>query len=131
MRVDNAFVVPDTFTGVFDPLGAFTQPNFIALNLQLTYDVSPRITLTGVLANIVNTCWGGTQSPWTFTERQRLRVQPRVVSEARSSRSGTCYNPPGFHGSIVQPLVKFPYNPLFGPFNQDGTPRPRRRSSST
>ena len=57
--------IPDTYTGDFDPLGSFTQPNLIAMNMQLTYDVSPRLPLTGVLANIFNTCWGGTKAPWT------------------------------------------------------------------
>ena len=112
-------VVPDTYTGVFDPLGSFTQPNFIGLNLQLTYDVSPRISLTGVLANLLNTCWGGTQAPWTSSNGNVCAyAQGGFGSEIFPV--GNAYNPAGFNGSIVQPLVKYPYNPLFGPFNQDG-----------
>ncbi len=39
--------IPDTYTGNFDRLGAFTQPNNFAMNMQLSYDVSPRLSLTG------------------------------------------------------------------------------------
>ena len=35
------------------------------MNMQLSYDVSPRVQLVGTLANIFNTCWGGTTAPWT------------------------------------------------------------------
>ena len=34
--------IPNPFTGVFDPIGAFTEPNELIANLQLSYDVSPR-----------------------------------------------------------------------------------------
>ena len=54
-------MIPDPFTGAYDDLGSFTQPNELMVNFQAEYDVSPRITLTAVLANIVNTCWGGTK----------------------------------------------------------------------
>ena len=39
--------IPDTYTGDFDGLGAFTQPNIIAMNMQFSYDVSPRVQLVG------------------------------------------------------------------------------------
>ena len=61
--------IPDTYTGNFDGLGSFTQPNNIAMNMQLSYDVSPRVQLVGTLANIFNTCWGGTHR--TLDVRQR------------------------------------------------------------
>ncbi|HEY1653631.1 MAG TPA: TonB-dependent receptor [Candidatus Tumulicola sp.] len=111
--------IPDTYTGVFDPLGSFTQPNFLGLNLQLTYDVSPRLSLTGVLANLVNTCWGGTKAPWTSTNGNVCGYAAGGFG-SEIFPVGNFANPAGFHGSIVQPLVKYPYNPLFGPFNQDG-----------
>ncbi len=111
--------VPDTYTGVFDPLGSFTQPNFFGMNLQLAYDVSPRINVVGVLANLVNTCWGGTQAPWTSSNGNVCGYAAGGFAGAILP-VGNAYNPPGFHGSIIQPLVKYPYSPLLGPFNQDG-----------
>ncbi len=112
--------IPDTYTGNFDGLGAFTQPNNIAMNMQLSYDVSPRVQLVGTLANIFNTCWGGTQAPWTSGNGN---VCGYTVGGFGSEifPVGNIYNPAGHNGSIIQPLVKYPYGPLFGPFNQDGS----------
>jgi hypothetical protein len=118
--------IPDTYTGAFDSLGAFTQPNLIALNLQLNYDVSPRVTLTGTLANIVNTCWGGTVAPWTVTDGNVCSYAANGYEQGFAGEIqpvGNMYNPAGHPGSIVQPLVKYPYGANFGPAspnNPDG-----------
>jgi hypothetical protein len=112
--------VPDTYTGVFDPLGSFTQPNLIAMNAQLSYEVSPRVTLNAVFANIFNTCWGGTVAPWTTTNHNVCGYGAGGF-EGEINPVGNTYNPAGFNGSIVQPFVKYPYSPLFGPFNQNGS----------
>jgi hypothetical protein len=34
-------------------------------NVQITYDVSPKVTLTGTFTNIFHTCFGGSSEPWT------------------------------------------------------------------
>jgi hypothetical protein len=112
--------IPDTYTGVFDPLGSFTQPNLIAMNAQLSYQVSPRITLNAVFANILNTCWGGTQAPWTTTNHNVCAYGAGGFA-GEINPVGNTANPAGFNGSIVQPFVKYPYSPLFGPFNQNGS----------
>jgi hypothetical protein len=107
--------IPDQYTGQFDSLGAFTQPNEFSMNMQLSYDVSPRVTVTGVLANIVNNCWGGTAQAWTGTSGQVCGYAAGGFAGAVFP-VGNIYNP----GDAVQGVVKYPYNPLFGPFNQDG-----------
>ena len=90
------------------------------MNMQLSYDVSPRLQLVGTLANIFNTCWGGTQAPWTSGNGNVCGYTTGgFIGEINPV--GNIYNPPGHNGSIVQPLVKYPYNPLFGPFNQNGS----------
>jgi hypothetical protein len=109
--------VPDTYTGIFDTIGGFTQPNLIAMNLQLSYDVSPRLALTGTIANLFNTCWGGAQEPWTYGDHNFCGYDVGGY-EGEILPIGNIYNPPGFHGSIIQPFIKYPYNPLLGPFNQ-------------
>jgi hypothetical protein len=48
--------LPDPYTGKFDNLGAFMQPSEVSLNLQMTYDISPKLTLTVQAVNIVNYC---------------------------------------------------------------------------
>ncbi len=79
----------------------------------MTYDVSPKLSITGVLANLVNTCWGGTKAPWTFNNGNVCGYVAGGYG-GEIFPVGNIYNPAGFNGSIVQPLVKYPYNPLFG-----------------
>ena len=110
--------IPNPFTGVFDPIGAFTEPNELIANLQLSYDVSPRIQLVGQLTNIVNYCWGGTKTPWTFNDGNICsysNVEGTVYPVAPYGTPGAIVNPPGNPGSQIQPFRKFPYEPQMGP----------------
>ncbi|HYL26246.1 MAG TPA: TonB-dependent receptor [Candidatus Nitrosotalea sp.] len=110
--------IPNPFTGAFDPIGAFTEPNELTANLQLSYDVSPRIQLVGQLTNIVNYCWGGSQTPWTFADGNICsygNVQGTVFPVAPYGTPGAIVNPPGYPGSQIQPFRKFPYEPQLGP----------------
>jgi hypothetical protein len=106
--------IPDSYTGQFDNLGSFLQPNSFTMNLQLSYDVSPRLTVTGVLANIVNNCWGGTAQAWTTTNGNVCSfIQGGYAGAVLPV--GNIYNP----GDHIQSFVKYPYQPTFGPFNQN------------
>ena len=114
--------IPDPYTGAYDALGAFTQPNEIIANLQLSYDVSPRIQLVGILTNIVNYCWGGSQEPWSFTDGNicaygngTSELGGTIYPVAPYGTPGAIVNPPGYPGSRIQPFRKFPYEPSFGP----------------
>ncbi len=53
---------PQTGTFLFDN---YQQPSSIVGNLQLTYDVSPRVRLTVLGTNLFHECFGGTSAPWT------------------------------------------------------------------
>jgi len=94
--------------------------NNINMNLQLSYDVSPRINLTGVLANIFNTCWGGSTEPWTVNNNGSICGYDLGGAGGAILPVGNAYNPPHYAGSLIQPFTKYPYGPLFGPFNQNG-----------
>jgi hypothetical protein len=110
--------IPDPYTGIFDGIGAFTQPNEFMFNLQASYNVSPRVQLVGVAANIVNYCWGGTKEPWTFNDGNICaysNVLGTVYPVAPYGTPGAIVNPPSYPGSIVQPFRKYPYEPSFGP----------------
>jgi hypothetical protein len=119
-------VIPDPFTGVFDNVGAFTGPNLFMLNFQASYDISPRITLTAVLANIVNTCWGGTTEAWTSSDHNVCSYQ--VVAGGLVPPVGNGFNPPGSVSSVngknaatrIQTFLRFPYEPVLGPFLVSG-----------
>lgn len=57
--------IPNPQTGSFDTFGQFRQPWQFNLGIQMSYDVSPRVTVKGLIANLVNTCFGGSSEPWT------------------------------------------------------------------
>ncbi len=110
--------IPNPYTGVFDPIGAFTEPNELIANVQLSYELSPRIELLGALANIVNYCWGGSKQPWTFNDGNICsysNLQGTVYPVAPYGTPGAIVNPPGHPGSIIQSFRKFPYEPQLGP----------------
>jgi len=51
--------------GVFTSLGKYRNPSQITLNMAVTYDVSPKVRASLIVANIYNRCSGGTSTPWT------------------------------------------------------------------
>ncbi len=113
--------IPDPYTNGFDTLGAFVQPSELMVNLQLSYDVSPRIQLLGALANIVNYCWGGSKEPWTFNDGNICQYATPTIGGvfdpvAPYTTPGSTANPPGHSGSIIQSAEKYPYGPDPGPF---------------
>ncbi len=114
----NVVFIPNPFTGAYDGIGAYTQPNEIIANLQMSYDVSPRITVVGSLVNIVNYCWGGSQMPWTYNDGNICaynNVGGTIYPVAPYGTPGAVINPPGNPGSRIQPFRRFPYEPNFGP----------------
>jgi len=106
---------PNPFTGNFDNLGAFRSPNQLLMHMQLSYDVSPRVALTLNLANIVNTCTGGTSEPWTRFANHNVCGYLLPGYGAPLPYGSNFYNP----GSTFQPMVQYPYqeNPTIQPFN--------------
>lgn len=59
----NYLFIPDKFTGVFDNLGAFQQPNRLSANLAISYDFTPRLSATLTAANIIDHCYQRPE-PW-------------------------------------------------------------------
>jgi hypothetical protein len=57
--------VPNPETGHFDRFGEFRQPWQLNLGLQMTYDVSKRVTASMVVTNLFNRCFGGSSTPWS------------------------------------------------------------------
>ncbi len=57
--------IPNPQTGSFASMGQYIEPNILVGNMQIRYDVSPRITLTATAANIFHSCFGGSSEPWT------------------------------------------------------------------
>ncbi len=61
-----SLVIPDPYTAQFDGIGAFRQPAQFLAHLRISYDLSPKANLTLTLANIVNTCFGGQRTGFTY-----------------------------------------------------------------
>ncbi|MBV8490518.1 MAG: TonB-dependent receptor [Candidatus Eremiobacteraeota bacterium] len=55
--IPSAIFIPDPYTGNrFDSLGSLREPWQFTMNLQASYDVSPRVNVTATVNNIVNIC---------------------------------------------------------------------------
>jgi len=122
-QCSGTIAIPDPYTHVFDSIGAFRQPNELLLHAQLSYVASPRVSFTMNVANIINSCFGGSVEPWT-------KNAPKASCAGGTAGNGAGgYNQPGYNaplpyganiynpGSSFQPLVEFPYqpNPLLSP----------------
>ena len=99
----SALIAPDAFTGQFDNFGVFTEPDNLTANLQVDYDVTPRVTLSVVTTNLLDSCFGGTQVPWGQGSRIGCWYTPL-------NYVGNFYNP----GSPFQGTNGYPYGPSFG-----------------
>jgi hypothetical protein len=57
--------IPNPHTGVFAKPGQFNEPTIAMFNMQVSYDVSSRVTLQLTAADIWHRCFGGSSEPWT------------------------------------------------------------------
>jgi hypothetical protein len=101
--------IPDPYTGKFDTIGAFSEPSQLLLHLQISYDITPRVSLVANLANIVSTCFGGTKTAFTV----KGACDYSVVANGATGAVGNTYNP----GTVVQPYVLSPYLPVWTDIN--------------
>ncbi|HKU68446.1 MAG TPA: TonB-dependent receptor [Candidatus Baltobacteraceae bacterium] len=58
------FAIPNPYTGKFDSVGQFQEPWQFNLGALIQYRISPKVSANLSLTNIVNTCFGGTSTPW-------------------------------------------------------------------
>jgi hypothetical protein len=57
--------IPDPYTGSFDGVGQYREPWQFNLGAMIQYQLSPKVTATLNLANIVNRCFGGSSTAWS------------------------------------------------------------------
>jgi hypothetical protein len=89
---------------VFDAIGAFVEPSQFSGHFAISYDATSRVSYQLNLANIINTCFGGTQKPWVSGDHRWCNYG---VIGGNLPSVGNFYNP----GDTLQPLVKYPYVP--------------------
>jgi hypothetical protein len=98
-----ALAIPDQFSHTFDNFGQFVEPSEITAGMQLSYDISPKVTIQVVGTNLWNTCFGGSRVPWATNSKTGCwYTQSGGVI-------GNFYNP----GNTLQPAYAFPYAPSF------------------
>ncbi len=108
----NTIVIPDPYTKQFDALGAFREPAQLLGHLRISYDISPRLTATVTMANLISTCFGGQQTAFTyFWSKNVCSYGP--VDNGVVNPVGNDYNP----GDNIQSNLAYPYEPSFGTYN--------------
>jgi len=101
-----SIIAPNLQTGHFDDFGAFTEPNLLTGNVQLSYDVTKRVTLTATVANAFSQCFGGSNVPWAH-------YSTKVgcwYANGPQAYAGNFYNP----GDKFQGAAGDAYGPVFG-----------------
>jgi hypothetical protein len=95
--------IPDPYTGKFDTIGAFAAPAQFLAHLQLSYDVTARVSIVANLVNVVNACFGGTKTAFTV----HGACSYGVLAGGTTGAVGNTFNP----GNPVQPYTALPYLP--------------------
>jgi hypothetical protein len=108
--------IPDPFTGQFDGIGAFLEPVQVMGNLQMSYDLTPRVTVTLTLASLFQSCFGGQQTKFTYYWASNVCSYQGL--EGYLAPVGNAYNP----GQNVQTFLRYPYEPYFGSADALGQP---------
>jgi hypothetical protein len=122
--------IPDPQTGHFSGLGSYQNPSLIVGNLQVAYDVSPRIRLTVLGANLFHTCFGGSSEPWTQANPPGSAVCGYTAAGGPFNSTvypANFYNGTGindFAANKVHPLYTQSYYPLGANNGANGGPPP-------
>jgi hypothetical protein len=110
-NTSSALVIPDPYTGHFDALGAFREPAQLLGHLQLSYAISPKLSLSLSLANLLNRCFGGQTAPFTYASGENVCGYSTL--SIGSQPVGNIYDP----GDNIQTALRYPYQPQFGMYN--------------
>jgi hypothetical protein len=118
--------IPNPQTGTFDSFGQFRQPWQFNMGLSLHYDVSPRVSVNAIVANLVNACFGGSSEPWTAANPPSQYVcgyspNPFYIS---NFYNGTGPNDHVANGVGLNPYFQNSFAPSYGDNNSYNYPLP-------
>ena len=105
-------VIPDPYTGHFDNPGEFREPSQLLGHLRLSYEINNRVTANVTFANLISTCFGGQQTPFTYYWSRNV-CSYGSVGGGLATPVGNAYNP----GDNVQTILRYPYEPAFATYN--------------
>ncbi len=118
--------IPNPQTGVFDSFGSFHQPNQVNLSVQLSYELTPRIKATLLLANLLNACFGGSSEPWTkqFPPNGYTCGYISNYYYVSNFYNGTSPNDRGANAVPLNPAFQQSYIPAYADTNSFVLPNP-------
>jgi hypothetical protein len=118
--------IPNPQTGSFAQPGQFRNPWIATMNLQLRYDLSPRVTVLGTLSDIWHTCFGGTKAAWTSAYPAGVNNCAYGVNGLYASNfyNGTSPADAAANGAAAQTWETQSYLPSFYGSTGSGTPWP-------
>ena len=111
----NQIAIPNVLSKHFDGMGEFVQPTQLVANLQISYEASPKVTLVGTFANLLNTCFGGSKTPWNINNNGNV-CSYGLVYGGLVNPVGNVFNP----GTPIQGSIAYPYQAALGAVNVDG-----------
>ncbi|MGB9650941.1 MAG: hypothetical protein WCB01_03980, partial [Candidatus Cybelea sp.] len=110
--------VPNPQTGAF-LFNNYEQPSSIVGNLQIAYDVSPRIRLTVLGTSLFHECFGGTAAAWTAANPPSAAVCG--YEPAGGSLNSTLYPSNFYNGTSINDFkangARTPYTQSYVPLN--------------
>ncbi len=118
--------IPNPQTGTFDSFGQFRQPWQFNMGLSLHYDISPRVSATAIVANLVNACFGGSATPWSAANPPSQYVcgySPNPFYIA-NFYNGTSPNDRTANGVPLNPYFAQSFAPSYGDNNSYNYPLP-------
>jgi hypothetical protein len=120
------FFIPNPETGTFDGFGAFRQPNQLNFGLQIGYQLTPRVKVNALLANLVNACFGGSSEPWTkqFPPNSYTCGYQSNFYYVSNFYNGTSPNDRGANGVPLNAAFKQPFIPSYADTNAFVLPNP-------
>jgi hypothetical protein len=118
--------IPNPQTGSFDGFGAFRQPNQLNLSLQLGYQLTPRVKVNALLANLINACFGGSSEPWTkqFPPNSYTCGYQSNFYYVSNFYNGVSPNDRGANGVPLNPAFKQSFIPSYADTNGFVLPNP-------
>jgi hypothetical protein len=110
--------IPNPQTGSFAAINSYEQPSIITSNIQVTYDLNQRITLTLTGTNLFHSCFGGTSEPWTAANPPSPNICGYAAAGGPLNSTvypANFYNGTGIGDSKANGKVTTPYTQSYGP----------------
>ncbi|MDQ6929416.1 MAG: TonB-dependent receptor [Candidatus Eremiobacteraeota bacterium] len=120
LTTSNLLFVPNPDTGRFDNIGQYLNPWQFQLSAQMSYEVSNKVKLNLILANLYRNCFGGSSTSWSAaTPPSRNNCAYGNGSFVSNFYNGTSPTDVAANGFAAAKAYQHPYAPT-GNFNQIG-----------